>query len=70
MYFLTCASAVLPCPQGDQGVLSLAESLDPALLGITPETVAFVYGFGAMAVLSGWLVGYGVSVALTMIRKI
>lgn len=45
-------------------------SEDLALMGITPATVLYVMSWGFGAVLLGWKIGYGVAIALTLIKKI
>jgi hypothetical protein len=47
----------------------LADTLDPALLGINVDSVAFVYSWGVAAVLGLWMVGYAISAGVTAIRK-
>ena len=42
---------------------------DLALLGVTPEIILSVYSWGFGAVLGSFLVGYGVSLALGVIRR-
>lgn len=70
MRFLVCTSDATPCPPTDQQWSTTAEVLDPAQFGITPEAIgkAFAWGFGA--ILLGWLLGYGVALALGLIRKV
>lgn len=70
MRFLICTSDATPCPPMDQQWSTTAEVLDPAQFGITPEAIgnAFAWGFGA--ILLGWLLGYGVALALGLIRKV
>ncbi len=43
---------------------------DLVLLGITPEVVLFVFSWGFAAMLAGWLAGFGVSLAVGLIRRL
>jgi len=43
---------------------------DLALLGITAPTILMVLSWGFGVILFGWSLGYGASVALTIIKKI
>ena len=70
MRFLVCVSEVVPCPPSDQVWTSVVDLIDPALLGITPLVVAEVMLWGFGFVFGAWLMGYSLSVALGMIRKI
>ena len=53
-------------------LMSQAEAMgqDLELYGITPQSVTEVFGWGLAAVLLMWSIGYGVSAAVTVIRKI
>ena len=70
MNLVTCLTATVPCPPGDQSVLSLSDALDPVSLGVTPELVAAVFGWGFGSVLGLYFIGYGLACALLMVRKI
>lgn len=70
MRFLTCTVDLDPCPPENLSSLSLAETLDPALLGITPQGVLKVYSWGFGAVLVMWLIGYSIGLATGLIRKV
>lgn len=43
---------------------------DLALLGITPVEILAVFSWGFAMMLFGWLSGYGVSLALGLIRRV
>lgn len=70
MRFLTCAVDVIPCPPESLGTLNLSDAMDFAALGITAPDVLYVFGWGFSMVLFGWISGYGVNLAKTLIAKI
>jgi hypothetical protein len=70
MRFLICTVDLDPCPPENLSSLSLAESLDPGLLGITPQGVLKAYSAGLGAVLMLWAIGYGIGLATGLIRKV
>ena len=70
MRFLICTEDLNPCPPANVSSLSLAETLNPALLGITPQAVLKTYTGGFAAVLAMWLIGYGIGIATGLIRKV
>ncbi|WP_411878216.1 hypothetical protein [Polaromonas sp. YR568] len=70
MRFLICTVDLEPCPPQNLSSLSLAEALDPALLGITPQGILKTYSWGLGAVLMMWLIGYGIGLATGLIRKV
>ena len=70
MRFLVCTTEATPCPPADQVWSTTAEVLDPAQFGITPEAILHVFSWGFGAVLLGWLIGYGLGLALGVIRKV
>lgn len=70
MRFLICTEDLNPCPPENVSSLSLAEMLDPGLLGITPQGVLKVYSWGLGAVLTMWLIGYGIGLVTGLIRKV
>lgn len=43
---------------------------DLALMGITPSEMLTVFSWGFSLILFGWLMGYGVSLALGLIRRV
>ena len=70
MRFLVCTTDAQPCPASDQSWLSVAELIDPADLGITTDSLAHVYAWGFGSVLLAFLVGYALSVALNVLKKV
>lgn len=70
MRFLTCSSEANPCPPLDQVWISLADILDPEIIGITPVIVAKVALWGFGLVFSAFLMGYVLSVSVSLIRKL
>lgn len=70
MRFLICSVDLDPCPPANLSSLSLAETLDPALLGITPQGILKAYTGGFTAVLTMWVIGYGIGLATGLIRKV
>lgn len=69
MRFWVCTSDANPCPPESQVWATIAEILDPAALGITPESIFKAYSWGFGAVLMAFLIGFVLSVALGLIRK-
>lgn len=69
MNLITCVSAVVPCPEVDQRLMSLNDALDPASLGITPESILFAFAWGMAAVLTFWVLGIAANAALSAINK-
>jgi len=69
MQFLTCAVDAVPCPLEAQQWRTAAEVIDPAALGITPELIVKVYGFGFGATLSMFFIGFVIAVACGLVRK-
>lgn len=67
--FLVCTSEAVPCPPESQMWSTTAEILDPAQFGITPEAILKAYAWGFGAVLSAFLIGYVIGLALGLIRK-
>lgn len=70
MNFVTCTTDINPCPPGDQVLLSFADSVDFVSMGITPEVVLKMFGFGFGAVFGFWLIGYCLAIAIGLIRKL
>ncbi|MEJ7685536.1 MAG: hypothetical protein WKG52_00270 [Variovorax sp.] len=70
MQFLTCSSDAVPCPVELQQWRTVAEVIDPAALGITPELMVKVYGFGFGATFMMFVIGFVVAVAVGLVRKV
>lgn len=49
---------------------SASNSVDFLSLGITPESVMSVFGFGFGAIMLFWFLGFCVSLCLSLIRKV
>jgi hypothetical protein len=74
MRILVCSEDVTPCPEPSQVWVSvaqfLADAVDPALLGLTPETALKAYAFGFGSVLLMWAIGYAIGIATGMTKKL
>lgn len=70
MRFLICTADIDPCPPANITSLAMSEVLDFAALGISPADVFFVFGWGFSMVLFGWVAGYGIGLAIGLIRKL
>ena len=70
MLVFTCTTETNPCPPSEQVWISLESLLDPALLGITPELVLKVIAWGFVFVFSSFLIGWLLSIAVGMVRKL
>lgn len=70
MRFLICTVDIDPCPTGSVASMSISDAIDWPSLGVTPSEILYVYSWGFAAVLTAWMVGYGVSLAIGLIRKL
>lgn len=70
MIILACAVDQLPCPAGSEVWVSLAEIANPALVGITSDFIARCLASGFGFVLGSFLLGWVLSLALGLIRKL
>ena len=70
MLVFTCTTETNPCPPSEQVWVSLETLLDPALVGITPELVLRVIAWGFGFVFSSFLIGWLLSIAVGMVRKL
>lgn len=70
MRFLVCTTDANPCPPEAIGYLNFSDAMDFAAMGITSADVLFVFGWGFSLVMFGWLAGYGVQLAKTLISKL
>lgn len=70
MRFLVCYSEVNPCPDESTAWVSMSDVMDLAQLGIDAETVFYVVSAGFAFVLGAFLLGWGVSLAVALIKKV
>lgn len=70
MRFLICTADVDPCPSANVASLALSDVLDFPSMGVTAEAVLAVFSWGFAAVLMGFFLGYGVSLAVGLIKKL
>ena len=70
MLVFTCTTETNPCPPSEQVWISLETLLDPALVGITPELVLKVISWSFGFVFSSFLIGWLLSIAVGMVRKL
>lgn len=70
MRYLVCTVDANPCPPESVSSVPFLETIDFASLGITPESLFFVFGWGFAAVFAFWLIGFGTALALASIRKL
>jgi hypothetical protein len=70
MRYIVCTVDADPCPVGNVASLPFLETVDFTAMGITPETLFYVFCWGFAAVLMAWLLGYGTAVAVGTIRKL
>ncbi|SFV04509.1 hypothetical protein SAMN05216350_1216 [Polaromonas sp. YR568] len=69
MQFLICTVDATPCPPEALSYLSMSEAINPATLGITPESVLYAFSWGMGAVILFWLIGFVTGVAVDAIKK-
>lgn len=70
MNYLVCTIEANPCPADKVASVPFLETVDFTAMGITPETLFYVFCWGFAAVLTFWLLGFGTAVAISMIRKL
>lgn len=75
MRILVCISDSSPCPGKDQQWISAADIIDPSILdfsslGITSDLVLHVFSWGFAVVLLGFFIGYCLSLAIGLIRRL
>lgn len=70
MRVLICTVDQQVCPPEAVQTLSLADSIDPALFGVTPEGMAMVFGGGMGLVLFFFFAGWAVGLATGLIKKV
>lgn len=70
MRYLVCTVDADPCPPGSVASLPFLETVDFTAMGVTPDAVLKLFAWGFGSVLLFFLLGFGVAVALGMIRKL
>lgn len=70
MLVLTCSTAVAPCPAADQFWRLSSEVVTVADFGVTTETILYVITWGFGVVLLGFLLGWGIGLAVGLIKKL
>lgn len=70
MRVLVCTVDVDPCPTANVATMALVDVFNPSSLGITTDTVFYVYSWGAAAVLGMFCAGYAVAAAVGLIRRL
>ena len=70
MNYLVCTVEANPCPPGNVASVPFLETIDFAAMGITPEALFFVFGWGFAAVFMFWLLGFGTALGVAQIRKL
>lgn len=70
MQVLACTVNQVPCPPESETWISLSEFADPALVGLTPEVITQAITVGFAFVLGSFLLGWSISLATGLIRKL
>lgn len=70
MLLLSCSNDTNPCPVIFQVWVESASISNPADVGITPETIAYVASWGFGVVFLGFLLGYALGIAIGIIKKL
>ncbi len=71
MRVLVCQIDASPCPESAQQWVDLASVLlDPAVFGLDAQTVLLIASYGAVPVLGGYLLGWGISLCKGLISKL
>lgn len=70
MRVLICSVDVDPCPAASVGSLAMVDVFNPQALGITPDSMLYVYAWGVSSVLILFSLGYTVGVCVGLIRKV
>ena len=70
MLLLSCSVDTIPCPLLNQVWIQSATISTFADVGITPEQMVYVIGWGFGVVLLGFLLGYVLGLALGLIEKV
>lgn len=69
MRVLVCTVETVPCPPEATTSVALVDTVAPELFGITSESILNAYSWGFGSVLMFFLLGYGVGLALGVIKK-
>lgn len=67
---LICSSDLNPCPPGHETWVAVHEVYDFEQLGITAPEVLYVLSWGLGFILFMWSLGYGIGVAVKLIRTV
>lgn len=70
MLILSCLSNVAPCPPGSEVWVSTTDTATLADIGITSDQIFAVMTWGFGVVLLGFILGWGLGLALGLIRKV
>lgn len=70
MLLLSCTTKQPPCPLLDQIWIESSTVSNLADVGITPEQILYVISWGFGVVLLGFLLGYGIGLALGLIKQV
>lgn len=70
MLLLSCSNDMNPCPVINQAWVQSSTISNPADVGITPETIAYVAAWGFGVVFLGFLLGYSLGIAIGIIKKL
>lgn len=70
MRYLVCSVDVTPCPPESVQALPFLDTVDFTAMGITPDVLLFVFGWGFAAVFLFFLLGFGAAIGVSLIRKL
>lgn len=70
MLLLSCSVDTNPCPVANQVWIQSSTVATLADVGITPDQILYVIGWGFGVVLMGWLLGYVLGLAVGLIKKV
>lgn len=71
MRVLICSIDASPCPESAQQWVDLASVLlDPSVFGLDAQTVLLIASYGALPVIVGYLMGWGISLVKAMVGKL
>lgn len=69
MNYLVCSIEADPCPAANVRSVPFLETVDWTAMGVTAESILWVFSWGFAAVFMFWLLGYAASIAIATIRK-